>query len=46
MCSGELIPVHNVTQCVNAADTRMEPKFIPTYTGTFYPPFSMHCIVL
>ena len=38
----ELSLVHNM----NAADTRIESKSIPTYTGTFYPLHSMYCIVL
>ena len=33
-------PVYNTMQRMDAADARIEPKSIPTYTGMFYPPHS------
>ena len=36
---------HNTTQRMNAADPKIKPKSIPTYTSAFHPPSNgRHCI--
>ena len=46
--SHNLSPVHNATQRVDAADTKITPKSISTYTGAFRPHIhcTARCIVL